>query len=146
MEGRREEMEDGKLVCGGSPVACVLVERKAQHRGKWKQQQHRTSLHQVLVQHKCTVEGKMNGKYLQLPFPLCRAFHSTRTTRLGEPPPVASWSRGDLVIEVGWNLPGAPVSILDIGLGRELVGGGVLQTNRNVLESSSFETFLRENN
>ena len=23
-----------ELVCGGSPIGCVLVERKAQHRGK----------------------------------------------------------------------------------------------------------------
>ena len=30
-----------ELVCGGSPIGCVLVERKAQHRGKWEQQQHR---------------------------------------------------------------------------------------------------------
>ena len=58
-----------ELVCGGSPIGCVLVERKAQNRGKWEQQQHRTSLDQLLVQHKCTVMGKINGKYLQLPFP-----------------------------------------------------------------------------
>ena len=33
-----------ELVCYGSPIGCVLVERKAQHRGLWEQQQHRTSL------------------------------------------------------------------------------------------------------
>ena len=27
-----------ELVCGGSPIFCVLVERKAQHRGMWRQQ------------------------------------------------------------------------------------------------------------
>ena len=57
-----------ELVFGGSPIGCVLVERKAQHRGKLEQQQHRTSLDQLLVQHKCTVVDKMNGNYLQLPY------------------------------------------------------------------------------
>ena len=56
-----------ELVCGGSPIDGVLVERKAQLRGKGEQQQQRTSLDQLLVQHKCTVMGKMNGNYLQLP-------------------------------------------------------------------------------
>ena len=48
-------------VCGGSPIVCVLIERKAKHRGKWKQHQHRTCWDQLLVQHKCTVMGKMDG-------------------------------------------------------------------------------------
>ena len=55
-------------MCGGSPMFCVLVERKAWHRGKWEQQQHRTSLAQLLVQHKRTVMAKMNGYYLYLLF------------------------------------------------------------------------------
>ena len=32
-----------ELVCGGSPIACVLVESKPQHSGKREQQQHRTT-------------------------------------------------------------------------------------------------------
>ena len=55
-----------QLVCGGSPIACVLVERKAQHRVGATA--HRTSLDQLLVHCKCTVMGKVNGKYLQLVF------------------------------------------------------------------------------
>ena len=47
-----------ELVCGSFLIGCVLVERKAQHRGKKEQQQHRTSLDQLLVQHECTVMGK----------------------------------------------------------------------------------------
>ena len=47
-----------ELVCGGFLIGCVLVKRKAQHRGKKVQQQHKTSLDQLLVQHKCTVMGK----------------------------------------------------------------------------------------
>ena len=38
-----------ELVCCGTPTGCVLVERKAQHRGKWEQQQQRTSLERDLV-------------------------------------------------------------------------------------------------
>ena len=59
---------------GGSPNGCVLVEKKAQHRGKWQQQQHRTSLDQLLVQHKCTVMDEMNGNCEQLPFSTLRGF------------------------------------------------------------------------
>ena len=50
-----------ELVCGGSPIGCVLVEWKAQHREFWEQLQHRTSLDQLFVQHKCTVMGQLNG-------------------------------------------------------------------------------------
>ena len=57
----REAIE---LVCGGSSIGCVLVYRKVQHRGKWEQQQLRTSLDQLFVQHKCTAMGKINGNYL----------------------------------------------------------------------------------
>ena len=57
-----------ELVFGGSPIGRVLVQRKDQHRGNWEQQQDRTSLNQLLVHNKCTVLGKMNENYLQLPF------------------------------------------------------------------------------
>ena len=57
-----------ELVCGGSPKVCVLVGWKAQQSGKEEKQQHRTSLDQLFVQHKCTVMGKINGNYLLLPF------------------------------------------------------------------------------
>ena len=56
-----------ELVCGGSPIGCVLVECKAQLSGEWEQHQHRTSLDQLGVQYKCTVKGEMNGNLLQLP-------------------------------------------------------------------------------
>ena len=48
-----ERLRSSLLVCGGSPIACVLVECKAQHSGKLEQQQHRTSLDQLCVLHKC---------------------------------------------------------------------------------------------
>ena len=35
-----------ELVRCGPPIGCILVERKARRRGKWEQQQHRTSLNQ----------------------------------------------------------------------------------------------------
>ena len=44
----------GWLVCGSSPIDCVLVASKAQHRGKWEQEQ-------MLAQYKCTVMGKIYG-------------------------------------------------------------------------------------
>ena len=56
-----------ELVCGGSPIGRVLVEKKAQHRGTKEQQQHRPSLNQMLVQYKCKVLGIMNRSYLHLP-------------------------------------------------------------------------------
>ena len=79
-----------ELECGGSPIGCVLVERKAQHRGKWEQHQHRTSLDQLKVKHKCTVWGGMNGNYLQLPFSSQQGPSSLRglpdqKSRVGEP-------------------------------------------------------------
>ena len=79
-----------ELVCGGSPIGCVLVERKAQHRGKWEKQQHRTSLDQLQVQHKCTAKAGMNGNYLQLPFsslqgPSSLEVHQIRRAANGEP-------------------------------------------------------------
>ena len=52
-----------ELVCGGSPIGCVLVECKAQLSGEREQLQHRTSLDQLGVQYKCTVKGEMNGNY-----------------------------------------------------------------------------------
>ena len=57
-----------ELVCGGPPIGCALVERKAQHKVKKEQQQHRTNFDQLLVQHKCRVMSKMNRNYLQLSF------------------------------------------------------------------------------
>ena len=41
-----------ELVCGGTPIGCFLVDRKVHHRRKKDQHQHRTSLDQLLVQHK----------------------------------------------------------------------------------------------
>ena len=80
-------------------MACVLVECKALHSGKWKQQQHRTSLDQLRRQHKCTVMGKIYGHFYSHQFPLCWVLHSIRTQAMGETPPVSllSWSRGGLV-------------------------------------------------
>ena len=49
------------------PLQCDLVEYKVQYGGKWEQQQNRTSLDQLRVQHKCTVMGEINGILLQLP-------------------------------------------------------------------------------
>ena len=40
-------------------AGVCLLERKAQHRGKWEQKQLRTSLDQLPVQHKYTVMDKM---------------------------------------------------------------------------------------
>ena len=79
-----------ELVCGGSPIVCVLVEWKAQDSGKWEQQQHRTSLDQLLVQHKCTFMVEMNGKYLKLPFSALTGFplyevHQIGRAAAGEP-------------------------------------------------------------
>ena len=78
------------LVCGGSPIGCVLVEMKAQHREKWEPQKYRTSLDQLKVKHKCTVNGGLNGNYLQLPFPLDRGLplyevHQIGRADTGEP-------------------------------------------------------------
>ena len=44
-----------ELAFGGSPIACVLIECKTKHSGKWEQQKHRTSLDQLHIQHKATV-------------------------------------------------------------------------------------------
>ena len=41
-----------------------IAKRKVQHRGKWEQQQQRTNLDELLVQHECTVMDKINGNYL----------------------------------------------------------------------------------
>ena len=89
-----------ELVYGGSPIGCVLVERKAQHKGKRQQQQHRTSLDQILVRLKCTGMDEMNGNCWQLPFFTLLGFPLYKApNRLGEPLPVSliSWSRGVLV-------------------------------------------------
>ena len=56
----RKAME---LVCGGSLIACVLVECNAQHSGKWKQQQQGPSLDQVRVYG----YGWNQWNFLQLP-------------------------------------------------------------------------------
>ena len=74
-------------MCGGYPIVYVLVDGKAQHRGKWEQQQHRTSLDQLLVQHKCTVIGKKKIKtILSSHSPLFRdlplyEFHQIRVSK-----------------------------------------------------------------
>ena len=79
-----------RLVCGGSPSARVLVECKGQHNGKWEQQQHRTILDQLRIQHKCKVMGEMNEKKLLLPvftqqgFPLYEV-HQIGRAATGEP-------------------------------------------------------------
>ena len=70
-----------QLVCGSSPIACVLVECKSQHSGKWEQQQHRNSLDHLRVQHKFTVMGEMNA---------APSFHSTGISNLRGPP---DWER-----------------------------------------------------
>ena len=61
-------------MCGSPPIACVLVECKAQHNGKWNQQQHRTSLDQLRVQDMCTVMGKIYGNVLQLLVSILQGF------------------------------------------------------------------------
>ena len=78
--GRRDQTKYGEW-CGGCPIGCVLVDRKAQHRGKKEQQLRRTSLDQLLLQHKCTVMGKMNRNDLTLPF-----FSLQRPSSLRGPP------------------------------------------------------------
>ena len=82
-----------ELVCGGSPIAWVLTECKTQHSGKWRQQQHRTSLDQLRVLHKCTVTGELNGILLLHPvstlqwLPLNKINQIGRATT-GEPTPL----------------------------------------------------------
>ena len=67
-----------ELVCGGSPKACVLVERKVRHSLCPRKEESpaqskvgaiaaKTSLDQLFVQYKCTVMDEINGNYLQLP-------------------------------------------------------------------------------
>ena len=63
-----------ELVCGGSPIGCVPVECKAQLSGEWEQHQHRTSLDQLGVQHKCTVMVKLMEIYCSSHFTLHRDF------------------------------------------------------------------------
>ena len=67
-----------ELVCGGSPIGCALVEWKAQHREFWEQLQHRTSLDQLFVQHKCIVLGQLNGNYLHLPYSILQGLSTLR--------------------------------------------------------------------
>ena len=79
-----------ELVCAGSPIGCVFVERKAQYKGKWEQYQHRTSLDKLVVQHKRTVMGEINGNMLQLPFSTIQGFplhevHQIGRAAAGEP-------------------------------------------------------------
>ena len=89
-----------ELVCGGSPIGCVLVEWKAQGRVKWEGQQLKpvwiSCLFSTSVQSWMISMGTICSSH----FSLYRAFLSTRPTRLGEPPPVGLllWSRGGLVI------------------------------------------------
>ena len=75
-----------KLVCGGSPIGCVLVERKAQHRGKKEQQQHRTSLDQLFVQSWVklmeTICSSHSSLYRDLPL---YEVHQIRRATTGEP-------------------------------------------------------------
>ena len=78
-------------MCSNSPIACVPVEFKAKRRGKWEQQQQRTSLDQLCIQHKWTVMGEMNDNLMPLPvlplqeFPL----YKVRRLGLGEPQQVS---------------------------------------------------------
>ena len=80
------------LVCGSPIIGCVLAECKVHHIGKWEQQQHRTSLDHLRVQHKCTVMGEINGNILKLPvstlqgrfgewhkYPMCIFSHTCNT-------------------------------------------------------------------
>ena len=77
-------------MCGGTPIASVLVECKAQHSGKWEQRQHRTSFDQLHKQYKCTVMGEMNEKLGSDHFPLYRDLplyeaHQIRRAATSEP-------------------------------------------------------------
>ena len=72
-----------ELECGRSPITFVIVECKAQHSGEWKQQQHRTSLNELSVQHKCTVMGEMNEISLQLPVYTLQAFALYKVHQIG---------------------------------------------------------------
>ena len=61
-----------ELMCGGSPIGRVLVERKAQHRGQWEQQHHRTCLYHLFV-HICVQSwGKSMETICSSHFPLYR--------------------------------------------------------------------------
>ena len=78
------------LVCGGSSIVFVIVECKAEHRGEWEIQQHRTSLDQLGVQHKCTVIGEMNDNFLKLSLSTLEEFllykvHQIGRSAAGEP-------------------------------------------------------------
>ena len=76
-------------------IFCVLVERKAQnlHAGATA---HRTSLDQMLAQHKCTDIDKMNRNYFQFPFYTLQGPSFIQ----GPPMSLLSWSRAGLV--TGW--------------------------------------------
>ena len=89
-----------QLVCGGSPIGCGLVERKAQLRGKQEGQQPKPVINSCLYSTSVQSWMKSMGTICSSHFSLYRAFLSTRSTILGEPPPVSllSWSRGGLVI------------------------------------------------
>ena len=76
-----------ELVCGGSPIACILIECKAQH-SKTQIYSHWWNKWKLFAAHSFHWTG---------------TFHSTmRSSRLGEPPPMSllSWSRGGLLN--GW--------------------------------------------
>ena len=86
-----------ELVCGGSNKGCVLVERKARHRVKSEQWQ----LKPVLISCLYITSVLSWMKSMETICSSHNSFHSTRTKRLGTPPPVSllSWSRECLVNE-----------------------------------------------
>lgn len=59
------------------------------------------SLDKLLVQHKYKFRDVINKTVCSSHFPLFRGFHSSRSTRMWEPPPVSQlfWSRGGVVNE-----------------------------------------------
>ena len=95
-----------RLVCGGSPFGCGLVERKAQLRGKQEGQQPKpvwiSCLYITSVQSWIKSMGTICSSHKSL-------YMATRPTRLGEPPQVSLllWSRGGLVIDHTMYLPTA---------------------------------------
>ena len=57
-------------VCGCSPIACVLIECRVQYGGKWEQQQQRTNLDQLRIQHRCQSWVKLMEYCCSSQFPL----------------------------------------------------------------------------
>ena len=88
-----------ELVCGGPPIGCALVERKAQHKVKKEQQQHRTNFDQLLYNTSVESWVKWTETICSSHFPLYRDLplyevHKIRRAATVEP---NLWSRGGLV-------------------------------------------------